>query len=1083
MVSLFLFLILNAVGVGAQTADDHGNTFGSATPISLGSPITGRIDPGDDVDVFKLDLSGRSGTTDLWMYTTGELNTVGWLYDASDELVAYDYDLATGQDDNFHLRAILPIGVYYLEVRSEGVETGDYTLHAETATDAGSTTGTAATLSLDSPTTGTILTSEDTDYFKFILTESLNLAVHGQSGNRDVIHGTVLDSAGNEIGVNVYPGFRIEDHFDAGTYFVRVSTPVEVTSHPVPYTIHAYEDTAYTNFFKDCGNATDSLNNPQIDDPLYGCQWHLNNIDGEDIGVEAVWAEGIDGRGINVAVVDDGMDHRHEDLIGNVDASRNHDYTGSGDIHQPLEHHGTNVAGIIAASANSVGVRGVAPQSTIFGYNFLASEGTDMQRADAMARHRDVTAVSNNSWGPRDGPGLGHVSSFWEMGVESGINTGHSDNGVFYAFAGGNGHLRGDNSNLDELANHYAVTAVCAVNDGDTRSTYSELGANLWVCAPSGDRRDGRRGIVTTENSDRYNDEFSGTSAATPVVSGVAALLRQANPDLTWRGLKLILAASARKNDPTNTGWTDGARKYDSDSVSDRYHFNHEYGFGMVDAGTAVAMAKEWTDNLLPLQSETVESSDPSVRISDAPAIGDPTTVTQTLTMDTGIEFIEFVEINVTFQHDSFRDLNIELESPSGAVSQLTVPFDTYDDDDPNIDFVPLRGSFRLGSARHLGEDPNGIWKLRVTDHISLKSGTLESWDITVYGHGPTPGTPKLGSITSGAGSLTATWTAPNPTDGATVTSYDLRYIQSAVGDMADANWIVVEDVWTASVGGSLEYTVTPLVGRSEYQVQVRAASERTSGAWSTAVAGIPSRITTNACASGSAVSNPSGNTGLVSDCNALLAARDALAGSATLNWSASTPIANWDGVTVDGIPLRVTRLDVFESQLTGAIPSELRSLDRLQVLHLGGNELTGPIPAWLGEMDNLLALILWGNRLAGGIPSDLSRLHNLQILSISGKQLTGVMPSWFGGLDSLLWLFVFDTHLSGSVPSSLGNLSGLQRLELWGNELTGPIPTQLGSLSRLQELYLHRNQLSEAIPAELGALSTLRCCPLVVTN
>ena len=264
-VSLFLFLILNAVGAGAQTGDDHGNYLNNATDLPLGSSVTGRIDPGDDVDVFKLDLSSRSGTTDVWIYTTGELNTVGWLYDASDELVAYDYDLATGQDDNFHLRAIMPSGIYYLEVRSEGVETGDYTLHAEIATDAGSTTGTATTLSLDSPTTGTIVTSEDADYFKFSLTESLNLAIHGQSGNRDVIHGVVLDSAGTEVSVNVRPGFRIEDHLGPGTYFVKVSTPVEVTSHPVPYTIHAYEDTAYTNFIEDCGDATDSLNNPQIE--------------------------------------------------------------------------------------------------------------------------------------------------------------------------------------------------------------------------------------------------------------------------------------------------------------------------------------------------------------------------------------------------------------------------------------------------------------------------------------------------------------------------------------------------------------------------------------------------------------------------------------------------------------------------------------------------------------------------------------------------------------------------------------------------------------------------------------------------
>ena len=153
------------------------------------------------------------------------------------------------------------------------------------------------------------------------------------------------------------------------------------------------------------------------------------------------------------------------------------------------------------------------------------------------------------------------------------------------------------------------MTAVCAVNDQDTRSTYSEMGANLWVCGPSKDRREGYRGIVTTENYDHYRDDFGGISAATPIVSGVAALLRQANPALTWRDLKLILAASARKNDATNSGWEDGAPKYGSDSATDRYHFNHEYGFGVVDTKAAVDLARGWT-NAPPLQSSTDWSSE-----------------------------------------------------------------------------------------------------------------------------------------------------------------------------------------------------------------------------------------------------------------------------------------------------------------------------------------------------------------------------------------------------------------------------------------------------------------------------------------
>ena len=98
----------------------------------------------------------------------------------------------------------------------------------------------------------------------------------------------------------------------------------------------------------------------------------------------------------------------------------------------------------------------------------------------------------------------------------------------------------------------------------------------------------------TTANDDVYIDDFSGTSAATPIVSGVVALVRSANPALTWRDVKLILAESARKNDPDNTGWEDGARKKYG-AATDLYHFNHEYGFGVVDAKAAVDLAAGWT--------------------------------------------------------------------------------------------------------------------------------------------------------------------------------------------------------------------------------------------------------------------------------------------------------------------------------------------------------------------------------------------------------------------------------------------------------------------------------------------------------
>ena len=862
--------------------DDHGNSFPTATALTLGSFIAGRIDPGNDRDVFKLDLSGASGTTDVWIYTTGDLDTRGWLYDSNGDRLAYNFDsYIAGRETSFSLRGNVPRGVYYVSVRSwltaDGdFATGDYTLHVEAVTGPGSATGMATTLSLDSPTPGVIDMASDADYFRLDLAESMNLVVHANnpfsrydtSGQRmpiEPLDVTMLDSQGTEISVNIRRvsyGVSIEDDFSPGAYYVKVTAPADDTAYPVPYTIHAYEDTNYTQFIADCEAATAALNNPEISDPLYGCQWNLSNQEqgGEDINVGPVWAEGINGEGVNVAVVDDGMYYAHEDLADNVNTTLNHNYntgvTDSTDIYHRYEHHGTNVAGVIAARDNDIGVRGVAPRATIYGYNYLTPAAQqemvhDINQADAMARNRVVTAVSNNSWGHGGGPWLSYANEFWKLAVDSGVREGYNGKGVLYAFSAGNGgrghrldsdgnpvggHFdnvrdRGDDSNLSELKNFYAVTAVCAVNDGDTRSDYSEKGANLWVCAPSNDvGEQEHRGIVTTENSDRYRSDMGGTSAAAPTVSGVAALLRQANPGLTWRDLKLILAASARKNDAANPGWAEGARKYGADSDADRYHFNREYGFGVVDAKAAVDLAKGWV-NVPSLRSASAES-EAAVEIPPPQSDGALQTVATTLTLDTGIEFTEFVEINTDFKHTSFRDMDIELVSPSGAVSKLAVPFNTRyyhtdeicRDGEPCTYYVRLDGEFRFGSARHLGEDPNGVWTLRITDHYPRQGGTLRSWNIKVYGYGNRPGAPAITTpVTAGVDSLTVTWSAPSETGTSAVTAYDLRYIRTDADETDNANWTVVEDVWTGS--GLLQYTLTDLTSGVRYDVQVRAVN------------------------------------------------------------------------------------------------------------------------------------------------------------------------------------------------------------------------------------------------------------------
>ena len=348
----------------------------------------------------------------------------------------------------------------------------------------------------------------------------------------------------------------------------------------------------------------------------------------------------------------------------------------------------------------------------------------------------------------------------------------------------------------------------------------SAPGANLWLCAPAGAAFN--RPAITTTDLGSYTEYFSDTPAAAPIVSGVVALMRSANPNLTWRDVKLILAASARQNDSSDSGWQTGALVYGSDS--ERYTFNHDYGFGVVDAGAAVALAVGWTPVTKPLRELTLASQGAPVNIPDAPASGFGETVTTSIVVDTDyVGFIEFVEINLDIDHDSYTNLQIDLVSPSGATSRLARKASRRT-------VWPLRESFRLGSARHLGEESLGTWTLHITDGRRQNTGTLNSWSLTFYGQGEAPGKPTIHTATPGADSLDVSWSAPTDTGASAVTGYDLRYIASNAADKSHSYWTLNTGIWLA---GNLDYDLTGLTRGVEYDLQVRAVSDDGAGLWS----------------------------------------------------------------------------------------------------------------------------------------------------------------------------------------------------------------------------------------------------------
>ena len=164
-------------------------------------------------------------------------------------------------------------------------------------------------------------------------------------------------------------------------------------------------------------------------------------------------------------------------------------------------------------------------------------------------------------------------------------------------------------------------------------------------------------------------------------------------------------------------------------------------------------------------------------------------------------------------------------------------------------------------------------------------------------------------------------------------------------------------------------------------------------------------------------------------------------------NWLTDAPLEEWYGVSTDAQG-RVSRLVLENNALTGPIPSELGSLDGLEVLDLGGNALTGSIPPELGGLERLTVLGLWSNSLSGPIPSELGSLDGLEVLDLGGNALTGSIPPELDNLSTLDSLFLDNNHLTGPVPPQLGDMLRLRVLSLGNNPgLSGVLPTSLTNL------------------------------------
>jgi subtilisin family serine protease len=235
-----------------------------------------------------------------------------------------------------------------------------------------------------------------------------------------------------------------------------------------------------------------------------------------------------------------------------------------------------------------------------------------------------------------------------------------------------------------------------------------------------------------SENSScNYTSAFNGTSSAAPVVAGGIALILEANPDLTWRDVKHLLATTsdqvhANVGDKGETvngatlvvepGWlTNGAG----------HKFHNWYGFGRMNVGAAVTAAKSMTANNLGTFTKTSWQSSGTLNTT-IPAYN-ATGMTNSISVS-GSNFIEAVQIKVNIAHGCTGSIQLELTSPSGTKSVLKNAFDSFGGDDHLINWVLLSNAF-------YGESKAGDWTLRVIDAYTCGAGYIQDWSIRFMGH------------------------------------------------------------------------------------------------------------------------------------------------------------------------------------------------------------------------------------------------------------------------------------------------------------------------------------------------------------
>lgn len=504
-------------------------------------------------------------------------------------------------------------------------------------------------------------------------------------------------------------------------------------------------------------------------DPLYPQQWYLNHSGGNQlalashISIEKAWDITRGVRSIVVAVTDDSFDLNHPDFQGTGKVVAPRDLKERDFLPLPEEKetsHGTACAGLAIAEENGTGIAGVAP-----GCAFMPIRTTGYLDDDSVDEIFDW-AVDNGASVISCSWGASSVKYPLSLRQSTALNRaatkGRNGKGCVIVFAAGNANrpidgtvmennwpknvLKGDTQWLSGFALHPDVIAVSASTSLNKKAAYSNWGQNISVCAPSNNAPPGiwfpetdfiytqpainttlsGLGMLTTDQigaagytAGDFTNNFGGTSSATPVVAGVAALILSANPDLTARQVKSILHETADKIIDSDPDVQFGLREGTYDSNGHCQWF----GYGKVNAAKAVQAAQMSRKETAIAIREIGGQNYNKQNIPDNDRQGVKSIID---IQDSGT--LKDIKVTVNINHDYLGDLEIYLIAPNNQ--QILLQSRTLGRRSN------LKNTYTLNThstlKRLLSASVKGSWQLWIVDLVPEDTGILNYWELVI---------------------------------------------------------------------------------------------------------------------------------------------------------------------------------------------------------------------------------------------------------------------------------------------------------------------------------------------------------------